>query len=180
MIQLDWNNQVFTLHTRASTYQMKVGDYGVLLHTYYGPRLRGGDLSYLLQYADRGFSPNPAEAGHNRVFSLDTLPQEYAASGAGDYRLPAIQAELADGSQIVDLRFAGAEARRGKYALPGLPAFFAGEAEADTLSVRLEDAASGLRVELLYGVLEEYDLITRAVRVVNGGSAPVRLRQADR
>ena len=178
MIQLDWNNQVFTLHTRASTYQMKVGDYGVLLHTYYGPRLRGGDLSYLLQYADRGFSPNPAEAGHNRVFSLDTLPQEYAASGAGDYRLPAIQAELADGSQIVDLRFAGAEARRGKYALPGLPAFFAGEAEADTLSVRLEDAASGLRVELLYGVLEEYDLITRAVRVVNGGSAPVRLRQA--
>ncbi|MFR5811066.1 MAG: glycoside hydrolase family 36 N-terminal domain-containing protein, partial [Flavonifractor plautii] len=30
-------------------------------------------------------------------------------------------------------------------------------------------------LELLYGVLEEYDMITRSVRVRNDGSAPVRL-----
>ena len=32
-------------------------------------------------------------------------------------------------------------------------------------------------VELYYGVLERYDLITRAVRVVNQGTSPVRLRR---
>ncbi len=178
MITVDQQNLVFTLHTRRTTYQMKAGRHGVLLHTYYGPRIRGGDLSPLIQLADRGFSPNPPEAGHDRTFSLDTLPQEYATSGAGDFRLPSIQAELADGSRIVDLRFCGYMVHQGKYALEGLPAFFAREDEADTLTVYLADAVSGLRVELLYGVLEDCDLITRAVRVVNGGEAPFRLLQA--
>ena len=62
MILHDEQAKLFTLHTRNTTYQMKVGQYGVLLHTYYGPRLRGGDLAYLIQYADRGFSPAPPEA----------------------------------------------------------------------------------------------------------------------
>ncbi len=177
MIVLDQENKVFTLHTQNTTYQMKADSRRVLLHTYYGPRIGGGDLSRLIRYADRGFSPNPAEAGDDRTYSLDVLPQEYSGGGGGDFRLSAIQAELADGSQVVDLRFTGAEVRRGKYALEGLPAFFAGEEEAETLAVFLEDAVSHLRVELLYGVLEGCDLIARAVRVVNLGAEPVRLRQ---
>ena len=179
MILHDEQAKLFTLHTRNTTYQMKVGQYGVLLHTYYGPRLRGGDLAYLIQYADRGFSPAPPEAGDGRTFSLDTVPQEYSASGVGDFRQPSIRAELADGSQVVDLRYAGCELRHGKYALDGMPAFYAGEGAADTLVIELEDPVSQLRVELLYGVLEEYDLITRAVRVVNGGSCSVRLLQVS-
>ena len=64
MIVLDTQNNVFTLHTKHTTYQMKADQYRVLLHTYYGPRVSGGDLSYLIQFADRGASPNPNEAGH--------------------------------------------------------------------------------------------------------------------
>ena len=45
MIVLDKENKVFTLHTQNTTYQMKADAYRVLLHTYYGPRVRGGDLS---------------------------------------------------------------------------------------------------------------------------------------
>ena len=178
MIALDQKNRIFTLHTANTTYQMKADQYGVLLHTYYGPRIGGGDLSRLIQYTDRGFSPSPSEAGHCRTYSLDALPQEYSTSGGGDFRLPSIQAELADGSQIVDLRYTGFELRPGKYALEGLPAFFGKGAEAETLVLSLSDATSGLAVELYYGVFERYDLITRAVRVINRGSAPVRLLQA--
>jgi len=36
MIVLDEENKIFTLHTRNTTYQMKAGQYNVLLHTYYG------------------------------------------------------------------------------------------------------------------------------------------------
>ena len=75
VIELDRGSRVFTLHTRNTTYQMKADNHNVLLHTYYGPRIGGGDLSYLIQYADRGFSPNPDEAGEDRTYSLDTLPQ---------------------------------------------------------------------------------------------------------
>ena len=178
MIIQDDKKQLFTLHTRNTTYQMKADATGVLLHTYYGPRIRGGDLSLLIRHADRGFSPNPDEAGNDRTYSLDTLPQEYSGSGAGDFRLPALELELADGSHVADLRYVGAGVRKGKYALEGLPAFFASEGEADTLTITLEDAAAHVRVELLYGVFEADDLITRAVRITNCGTDTVRLCRA--
>ena len=45
MISYDKENGLFSLHTKNTTYQMKVWDYNVLLHTYYGPRLEGEDRS---------------------------------------------------------------------------------------------------------------------------------------
>ena len=167
---------LFTLHTKNSTYQMKAGDYGILLHTYYGPRISGGDLSYRIRRIDRGFSPNPGEAGESRVFSLDTIPQEYSACGMGDYRLPSLELELPSGSRSADLRYRCFRTERGKYALEGLPSF-RGE-EGETLVVVLEDAAAQVDVELWYGVLEDYDIITRAVKIVNRGQEPVKLRRA--
>ncbi len=177
MIVLDEKSGIITLHTKNTTYQMKAGSHGVLLHTYYGPRIGDGDLSYLIRCTDRGFSPNPSEAGLDRAFSLDTLPQEYSTCGVGDFRLPSLELEPEDGSRLSDLRYKGVERRPGKYNLPGLPAFFGGE-EWETLTVTLEDAATQVEVELLYGVLEEEDLITRAAWIVNRGSRTVRLRQA--
>ena len=176
MIVLDQENNIFTLHTRNTTYQMKADQYRVLLHTYYGPRIGGGDLSRLIQYADRGTSPNPNEAGHRRDYSLDTLPQEYSTCGVGDFRLPSIEFEPADGSRLADLRYTGYELKRGKYALPGLPAFFGGE-EWETLVIHLIDSACKVSVKLYYGVLEARDLITRAVQVVNEGGKAVQLRR---
>ena len=176
MIVIDRENRVFTLHTQNTTYQMKADLYNVLLHTYYGQRVKEEDLSYLIQYADRGFSPNPSEAGDDRTYSLDTLPQEYSTSGVGDFRLPSIVFEREDGSLMADLRYAGHELRQGKYSLNGLPAFWGGD-EWETLVISLEDAAARVLVELYYGVLEKYDLITRSVRVVNQGTETIRLRR---
>ena len=176
MIVHNKQDNTFTLHTRNTTYQMKVDQYGVLLHTYYGARVTDMDLSCLIRQADRGFSPNPGEAGHCRVYSLDTLPQEYSTCGVGDFRLPSLELELADGSHIADLRYAGFELRDGKYALEGLPAFH-GEG-GETLVIFLEDAVANVTAELYYGVFADYDLITRAVRVVNRGETTVRLCRA--
>ena len=176
MIVYDKQSGTFTLHTCRTTYQMKADSHGVLLHLYYGPRLRDGDLGYLLQYADRGFSPNPSGSGADRVYSLDTLPQEYSTCGVGDYRLSAAEVEQTDGSLLLDLRYTGYGIRPGKYELEGLPAFHGQGWE--TLSVILRDPSSGVEVELLYGVCEEDDLITRAARLTNRGSGDVRLCQA--
>ena len=176
MIVLDTEKRVFTLHTQNTTYQMKADENRVLLHTYYGPRVGGGDLSCLIQYADRGFCPNPSELGQRRDYSLDTLPQEYSTCGVGDFRLPSARVEQPDGSRLLDLRYESCEARQGKYELEGLPAFHGPGGE--TLAVLLRDPSSSLEVELLYGVFEDYDLITRTVRVRNRGDRPVRLNQA--
>lgn len=79
---------LFTLHTDHSTYQMKADDLGYLLHLYYGERAEGS-MEYLLHYGDRGFSGNPYDAGSDRTYSLDALPQEYPVRGNGDFRMPA-------------------------------------------------------------------------------------------
>lgn len=167
-------DRTITLHTDNTTYQMKIDQYGVLLHLYYGARTEG-NMDYLLTYIDRGFSGNPWEAGQDRTYSLDVLPQEYPAFGTGDYRSPALVVKNADGSYACDLRYAGHTITPGKYRLKGLPAVYAAEDEAQTLEIRLQDKASRVEVRLLYGVLPAFDVITRSVIVRNDGDSTIEL-----
>ena len=173
-----YNNKdnTFTLHTKNTTYQMMIDQYGVLLHLYYGSRTEG-NMEYLLTYTDRGFSGNLHDAGHDRTYSLDVLPQEYPTFGTGDYRSPALIVKNHDGSFACDLRYCGHQISRGKYHLQGLPAVYAEQEEADTLAIFLRDAVSGVQVRLMYGVLPEYDIITRTAIIKNKGDNPVLLEK---
>lgn len=156
---------------------MKVDAQGYLLHLYYGARA-DGDMSYLLTYCDRGFSGNPYEAGTDRTYSLDVLPQEYPTLGTGDYRSSALIVRGADGAESCALRYREHVIQSGKYALEGLPAVYAKESEAETLKVCLEDPVSLVRVWLLYGVLEDEDIITRSAVIENGGSSGIVIEKA--
>ena len=104
-IQFCEQTGVFSLETAHTLYQLKADANGVLLHLYFGKKV-DGDMDYLIQYTDRGYSGNPYEMRHNRTYSLDTLPQEYSGSGVGDYRLPAVESVSENGSRSVDLRYA--------------------------------------------------------------------------
>lgn len=163
------NKKIFTLHTKNTTYQMMVDQYGYLLHLYYGAK-NDGLMDYLLTYVDRGFSGNPYVAGNDRTYSLDTLPQEYPVLGVGDYRNYALNIENDNESQCCNLSFSHYEIRKGKYSLKGLPAVWAGEDEAETLEIILKDQVSNIEVSLLYGVLEADDIITRSAIIRNTGS----------
>ena len=176
----DASARTFSLHTARSTYQMKVDQYGYLLHLYYGARAEG-DLSYLVTYADRsGMCGCPHDVA-DRTYSLDVLPQEYAFQGTGDMRSPLLMVRGADGTFGCDLRYVGHEVRPGKYGLPGLPAAYAdGEADgAETLSITLADQRLGLEVELLYGILPQVDVITRAAVIRNNGTGRVTVEKAQ-
>lgn len=178
-IIIDERNRVFTLHTRNSTYQMKADAQNVLLHTYYGEKTDNSDKSLLFYQADRGFSGNPHEMGkHDRTYSLDSLLQEYSSFGTGDYRITSLRVQNHDGSQAAELRYTGYRVQKGKYGIPDLPAVYAKEGEAETLVIRLADAHSGMEVELYYGILDEMDVITRAVKITNQGTEDIVLKKA--
>ena len=98
--------KIFTIHTDASTYQMKVDHLGFLIHLYYGARTEG-NMDFLLTYMDRGFSGNPYDLKLDRTYSLDALPQEFPLWGQGDYRSPALNVRDGEGTFGCDLRFAG-------------------------------------------------------------------------
>lgn len=167
-IQFNKENNTITIHTRNTTYQMVIGEYGFLLHLYYGKRIQG-DMSYLLTHYDRGFSGNPYEAKEKRDFSLDVLPQEYPCYGSGDYRITAFNMKNEEGVYGCDLRYRSHCIKEGKYMIPNLPAVYAKEEEADTLEIILEDSVTGIEVTLYYGVIEALDVITRAAEIKNTG-----------
>ncbi len=177
-IIFDEKKNTFTLHTKNTTYQMQVNRYGALLHLYYGQRTKGC-MDYLLTYADRGFSGNPYDAGRDRTYSMDALPQEFPSQGTGNYRSPAFCIRNTDGSYGCDLRFHRYEIKRGKYGITGLPAVYSKEAEGETLEIYLEDGVSHVEVCLLYGVLPELDIITRSARICNTGQGKIYLEKVQ-
>jgi alpha-galactosidase len=172
------NENIFTLNTANTTYQMKVDKYGYLLHLYYG-RKAGGSMEYLLTYADRGFSGNPYEAEMDKTYSLDFLPQELPTQGTGDYRSPALVVKNADGSYGCRLRYCGHNILNEKYALKGLPAVYSEGEEAQTLEIYMEDEVSHVKVTLLYGVLPKKDIITRSAIINNDGEGKIYLEKAQ-
>ena len=178
-ILFDAENRTITLHTRETTYQMQISDTGHVLHLYYGRRVDGMCLDCLHILTDCGFSPNSYENKLRREVSPDILPLEYSAACAGDYRVPALECLSDEGIVGADLRYARHEITDGKYRLPGLPAAFAKPGEAQSLSLVLRDAATGLEVELLYGVFDDADIITRAAVFHNGGKSGIRLDRAS-
>ena len=171
-------DRTFTLQTKNTTYQMQVDRYGFLLHLYYGKKT-DGCMDYLLTYYDRGFSGNPYDAGEDRTYSMDTLPQEFPCYGNGDFRSTAFAVENADGSMSCDLRYKSHKIFDGKYNLQGLPAVYASDKEAQTLEILMEDPVTGVKVVLLYGVLPAQDIITRSVSVKNESSGKIYLNKIE-
>lgn len=167
---------VFHIETANTLYQMKVDNFGVLYHLWYGAKT-DCTMDYLLDYPDVGFSGNIYEAENQRTYSLDTLPLEYASGGVGDFRVPAISVSHENGSCALDLRFEEYHILKGKYRIPGLPAVYAGDDEAETLEIVLKDTATDVKVILKYGVLEKEDIITRSTVVQNQGNTPVTLNR---
>ena len=165
-------DKIFNLETKNTLYQMKVDRFGVLNHLWYGEKT-DCCMDYLLDYPDAGFSGNIYEAENERTYSLNTLPQEYSTSGVGDFRISAISITHEDGSNALDLRVREYQIKKGKYEIPGLPAVYAKEDEAETLEITLKDTATEAEVILKYGVFEKEDVITRSVVVKNSGKTPI-------
>lgn len=163
-----------TINTKNTTYQMGVNEYGFLLHIYYGPRTEG-DMGWLLTGYDRGFAPVPTEYGTDRRFSMDVQPAEYPVYGNGDYRPTAFSLVSSEGVNGCDLRYVSHTFEKGKYSLKDLPSVYSDDERTETLTISLEDKFTGIRVDLLYGILFDKDIITRSVRVTNNGTEKVNI-----
>lgn len=173
------NELLFTLSTDSSSYQMKADQYGVLLHLFYGKKLKDGDdLSDLIFMTDMGFCGNPACVGKNRIYSLDNLPQEVSGFGVGDYRDSMIALLHADGSRAAEFRFDSYEILDGSYKVDGMPALYDTSAtKGETLIITMCEIASDVVLKLYYGVYEKENIITRAAKIINKGQSKITVEK---
>jgi alpha-galactosidase len=176
-IHFDPKERIFHLKSKDTSYVMQIIKDGYLAHLYWGKKLKEYHGSNSIRFVKRGFSPNPDAS--DQTFSLDTLPQEYPAYGNTDFRTPAYQIQLENGSTITDLRYKDHFNYKGKKSLEGLPSIYVEEEqEADTLEIILEDPLIRLKVTLTYSIFSEFNVITRSVRFQNQGKEKLQILRA--
>ncbi len=180
MMNITYNEaeQLFHLQTKGTSYMMQVVKGGYLAHVYWGRKLRGIHERERISYVERcSFHPNPDP--EDRSFSPDTLPQELAGYGCGDFRHPAYEVQSEHGTTASELTYKRHIIFSGKPQLEGLPATYAeSEEEAMTLEIELEDEIIGLRAVMLYTVYANHDAIVRSVRYSNASSSEMKLQRA--
>jgi len=173
------SGRMLILSTSHTSYVLEVPEDRPIRHLYYGPRISEDSLGYLFPTMDISFSPNPHDFRETRTISADVQPQEYSSINTGDFRIPALEVLTEDGVFGVDLRYVTHTISPGKYTLSGLPCSDGTIGEAETLTLTLADARTGLTVELLYGVYADEDVLTRSVRILNKGQVTAELRKVS-
>ncbi|GIP46747.1 alpha-galactosidase [Paenibacillus sp. J53TS2] len=169
---------LFHLQSRNTSYVIQLV-HGYPAHAYFGAKLRhDSNLEGLLTFQERAsFSPNPIP--EDKSISLDSLPQEYPQYGTSDFRSPAYQVRLANGTRATELTYRSHRIVPGKPLLEGLPAVYVEQdREAETLELELEDRISGLTVVLSYTVFADFDAIARSARLRNESGEPIQLERA--
>ncbi|MBZ4684192.1 MAG: glycoside hydrolase clan, partial [Fusobacteriales bacterium] len=116
-IYFNENEQTFHLQNSKISYLFTVLKNGYLGHLYFGKKVRHRDsFTHLIQKDN----------------TRELLKQEYPAYGNTDFRSPAYQIQLENGSTISDLRYLSHKIYKGKPKLEGLPATYVeNEDEAD-------------------------------------------------
>jgi alpha-galactosidase len=169
---IEWREEdrQFHLANGRLSYILAVHESGALGLLHLGAALAAG-RSY------RHLVPRPFHGFANRLG--DPVALECPTPGSGDYRVPGLVVEQADGSSVLELGYRGHRMVAGKPAIGGLPATYAeADGEAETLEVDLADARSGLVVTLSYTIFRDVAAIARSARIRNDGAAPLRLTTA--
>lgn len=168
--------KIFKLDTPESSYVIGiVDDEQFLGHVYYGAQLKDHQLGYLMRTGENPFIP--AANNRDRVSFLDCFPMEYPAHGLGDYRESCIEVQTLSGHTGTSLSYISHHIYQGKPELKELPATFGSGEECETLEILCEDKVTGVQVLLLYAAFRELDVISRSVKVINGGREAVYLKK---
>ncbi|MDR0221100.1 MAG: alpha-galactosidase, partial [Lachnospiraceae bacterium] len=173
-IEYHATERVFKLDTPSTSYLIGIADEENFLgHIYYGKKLRSHRLAYLLRTDESPFVPS--KNNRDRGSFMDCFPMEYPTHGLGDFRESCLAVRTTGRHSAVGLSYRSHEIMAGKPELPGLPATRGEAADCDTLIITAIDEAIGLKVELLYTVYKELDVITRSVRATNTAATSIYL-----
>ena len=177
MITFNKEQQVFHLCNNQISYLIEVEEHGYLAHLYFGKKINHYSGHYQYVRDMRSFGPYPEAADHD-TFSLDTVMLEYPGYGFGDFREPAYNFKLKNGSRITDFRYDSFEIVQGKCAIEGLPHLYTNQAtEAETLIITLKDDVAQLRLKLNYTIYQDYATVIRSTTLINDSAETVEINQ---
>ncbi len=173
---ISYSDGVFHLAVADTSYIFRLSPQGQLEHIYYGGSRDAGDVDALVRPRDIQTGSTVAYAGGDPAYSLDTMCLEWSTPGRGDYRLPAAEIKMPDGSFNADFVYCGHEITDGvcsPHTLPGAVA----EKGAQTLRVDMRDESNAVALALYYTVFYDCGVMTRRAVLTNSGAAPLNIRR---
>ena len=175
-IVYDASSKTFNLSTSKTSYVLKVLDSNHVAHVYWGKKIKAKNLDYVLRSKNWGsFLTNTDNIDD---FMLEMTPQEYPGYGSTDLRTPAVELQFSDGTSATDFRYESHNIYAGKNKLNNLPATYVeDENEAMTLELTLVDSLKNVKLILSYSVFEEFDAITRSVKIINESNEDVNINR---
>ncbi|MDK0767741.1 alpha-galactosidase [Clostridium perfringens] len=176
IINYNENLKTFHLKTKNTSYILKMLETGHISHLYWGRKLKADNLEYFVRR--RCFGSFCADTDNISGFQLELIPQECPTFGATDLRSPSLEFQYEDGTSATDLRYKSHRIYEGKQRLSGLPAVYAeSEEEATSLEITLVDSLKNLEVILTYNVFEDFDAITRSLKIVNNSDEKINIER---
>ena len=175
-IVYDASSKTFNLSTSKTSYVLKVLDSNHVARVYWGKKIKAKNLDYVLRSKNWGsFLTNTDNIDD---FMLEMTPQEYPGYGSTDLRTPAVELQFSDGTSATDFRYESHNIYAGKNKLNNLPATYVeDENEAMTLELTLVDSLKNVKLILSYSVFEEFDAITRSVKIINESNEDVNINR---
>ena len=173
-----WHNKSkqYHLYNDKISYIMGVSPVGELGGIYFGKRIHDReDFSYV-EY--RCILPNVVVDSDTESYSRELNRQEYPSFGTTDFGTAAFEVEQSNGSRVSSFTYKSHSIFKGKKPLKGLPATYAGEDEAMTLEVTLEDDVARMSLILSYTIFEKYPVIARHAVLRNNGTDEVNVTRA--
>lgn len=151
------DGQSFALNGRNCSYRFHVDqDSGDLISDHFG-----GTISEV---------PTTPETGKYHGLSKQLwYRREYPDLGRGDFRLPAIHIQHAEGHTVSQFQYQGHSLVDGKPRLSGLPSTFGDNGQARTLIIHLYDKYSLVGLDLSYSIFPEHNAIVRSATIINKG-----------
>ncbi len=159
-------NNIFCLETeQLGYYMMPRGELMETLH--FGSRLRPTAGSLPEKHAVTYGCAIP----YTGTDDLSHLCLELSPTGKGDFRRTGLELRLADGSDVVQLRFASHAVHEGSLPPEGMPG---AHGASETLEL-VFDSPQGVTVRQFYGIYPDCDTFTRRIVVENHTGAPIHI-----
>lgn len=196
MIKYIEKEKMFVLETEHTEYAFCIRADGHLEHLYYGART-GADGLYQAARDRSLFETGNAivcdSAGKDNASGqppliLEALSQEISSYGKGDVSDPFVCMLHANGSGTCDFLYEAYEIKNKKDILCGLPSSYMGNEEnpesapsgPDTgvqLTITLRDRDYNQRLDIIYSVFADCDVITRSAKLTNEAENPERIER---
>ncbi len=160
------------LHTKNTSYIMRIKEYKKIEHIYYGrrikehPEMNREEQSALL----------PHSVTYDEAVNQDMLEQvslEYGESGKGDFREPSIFMKSMRG-YVTDFVYVSHEYYEEKKKIEGYPNL---QGACQTLEILLREETIGVDMILFYHAYYDSDVIVRSTKVINRSTEAIDIKR---